>query len=192
MSIFSWLKRRLSGSEDFKGLGREAETVEVDAEFLEEDSKGFREKGHKQEIQDPSKMVSVIQNMTVLLHRKDDDLRALRSDLAELNKEIRELLKELTALKTSQASTESYRQKNVGSSNPAIARLLKALKEKPLSYEEIRIALGIQSKAGAYSYVSMAISQGHPIDKIKEGRSRRVLRTDVEYKSEDTELGTTK
>ena len=137
-------------------------------------------------------MVSVIQNMTVLLREKDDDLRALRSDLAELNRENRDLLGQLTVLKTSQASVESQPHRGVASSNPAITKLLKALKEKPLSYEEIRIALGIQSKAGAYSYVSMAISQGHPIDKIKEGRSRKVLRTDVEYRSEDKELGTTK
>ena len=69
-------------------------------------------------------------------------------------------------------------------SSEVLKQLLKALKAKPLTYEEIRNVLALQSKSGAYSYVSMAIAQGHPIGKMQEGRSRKVIRTDVTYGSQ--------
>ena len=185
MGILNWMKARLSASKGFEGRNGNSREAGDEEEVIEEKTKGFKGSRRKYEIQDPNKMLSVMQNMTVLLRDRDEEMKSLRADNRELNRENRDLTKELAALKASQGFQRSSTSEASVLATSPIGKLLKALKVKPLRYEEIQRLLGLQSKSGAYSYVSTAISQGQPIDKIREGRSRKVIRTDVAYKSED-------
>lgn len=179
--IADWLRSKLSSSEGFKDEDGEKDPIDAEASVIKDKAKDFKGQRRKYEIQDPNKMLSVMQNMTVLLRDRDEEMKSLRIENRELNKENRDMLKELAALKASQGFQRSGTAEASTLANSPIGKLLKALKVKPMTYDEIRDLLALQSKSGAYSYVSMAISQGHPIDKIREGRSRRVIRTDVEY-----------
>ena len=184
MGLIGWVRTRFSASKGFKD--REAQTAEREAgpETFEGKAKGFKGERRKYEIQDPNEMLAVMRNMTVLLRDRDEELKVLRLDNRELNKENREMIRELEALKVLKGSQRLQPSETAVPSNSAIGKLLKALKAKPLTYEEIRNVLALQSKSGAYSYVSMAIAQGHPIGKMQEGRSRKVIRTDVTYGSQ--------
>lgn len=183
--IADWLRSKLSSSEGFEDKEDKRKPIDVEAKVIKDKPKGFKGQGQKYEIQDPNKMLSVMQNMTVLLRDRDEEMKSLRIENRELNKENRDLTKEIAALKASQGFQRSSNSEASALANSPIGKLLKALKVKPMAYDEIRDLLALQSKSGAYSYVSTAISQGHPIDKIREGRSRKVIRTDVTYRAQD-------
>ncbi len=189
MGIFRWAKEKISSFKDFERNEKKPKKVKAQPDTFERHSKGFKGNNRKYEIQDIKDFASVLQGMESLLHHRDEDLRKARDKIEELHQENKDLLKEVTVLKTSSLSKGKGSEESATSSNPAIRKLLKALKDKPMDYDEIKTLLGLQTKSGAYSYVSTAIAQGHPVGKIKEGRRRKITRTDVTYKTQEESEG---
>ena len=186
MGIGDWLRSKISSSEAIKDKPKVSRKTKARAEVFENQPKGFEGQPPRYELQDTNKMLSLIMsNMTYLMKGHDELVKDLQLDNKNLNREVKDLLKELAALKAFKGPQRSEVREAAIPSNSAVGKLLKALKTKPLSYDEIQELLQLQSKSGAYSYVSTAISQGHPVGKLREGRSRRVIRTDVTYRSED-------
>lgn len=189
MGIFRWAKEKISSFKGFERSEKKPKKVKAKPDTFERHSKGFKGNSRKYEIQDTKDFTSVLQGMETLLHNRDEDLRKAREKIEELHQENKDLLKEVTVLKTSKVSKGKGQEEPVTSSNPAIRKLLKALRDKPMDYDEIKELLGLQTKSGAYSYVSTAIAQEHPIGKIKEGRRRKIIRTDVTYKTQGKSEG---